>query len=145
MSTVFESIIAGHIPGTFVWADESVAAFATIEPVSPGHTLVVPRQPIPTWTDLPADLLGHLFAVAQTIGRAAEAAFEVPRAALLIAGFEVPHTHIHVIPARSEADCSLAHASAADPAEIASAMERLRRELRAEGHGSSVPERIDSL
>lgn len=145
MSTIFESIIAGRIPGKFVWADEAVVAFATIEPVAPGHTLVVPRHPVSKWTDLSADLLRHLFSVAQVIGRAAETAFHVPRAALLIAGFEVPHTHLHVIPARSEADCSLASANAASADELAADMERLRDELMRSGYGHQVPERIDSL
>ena len=54
MATLFESIIAGDVPGRFVWADDQCVAFATIEPTSPGHVLVVPRSPYPKWTDAPA-------------------------------------------------------------------------------------------
>ena len=96
MSTVFDNIITGVWPGRFVWADDVCVAFATIEPTSPGHVLVVPRTAYDAWTDAPSDVAAHLMTVARTIGLAQKAAFGVPRAGLAIAGFEVPHTHIHV-------------------------------------------------
>ena len=76
MTTVFSRIIAGEIPGRFVWSDDRCAAFLTIEPLQPGHVLVVPREEISHWVDLPTDLAGHVFAVAQTIGKAQQQAFE---------------------------------------------------------------------
>lgn len=144
MATVFEMIIEGKIPGRFVWADEQCAAFLTIEPVTAGHSLVVPRNPEPKWTDLSADSFGHLMAVAQEIGRAQERAFDVPRSAVIIAGFEVPHTHVHVIPARTEADCRLINAVPADDADLDRAAEKLRGALIAEGHGKHVPHEVAS-
>lgn len=145
MSTVFEKIIEGAIPGRFEWADDVCVAFSTIAPVAPGHVLVVPRHPYPSWTDTPEDVDAHLFAVARTIGRAQVRAFGVPRAGVIIAGFEVDHTHIHVIPARSERDCSLANASKDAPAaELDQAAERLRAQLRSDGHAANVPARLGS-
>lgn len=145
MSTVFEKIIEGAIPGRFVWADDVCVAFSTIAPVAPGHVLVVPRHPYPSWTQTPEDVDAHLFAVARTIGRAQVRAFGVPRAGVIVAGFEVEHTHIHVIPARTERDCSLqyaVHDVAGD--QLDAAAEKLRAQLRADGHATNVPARLGS-
>ena len=73
MPTLFSKIIAGEIPGRFVWSDDRCVAFLTIEPLTPGHVLVVPREEVPVWTDVEPALMGHLTAVAQTIGRAQRA------------------------------------------------------------------------
>ena len=113
MSTIFDNIITGVWPGRFVWADDLCVAFATIEPTSPGHVLVVPRTAYDAWTDAPSDVAAHLMTVARTIGLAQKAAFGVPRAGLAIAGFEVPHTHLHVIPLRDETDILLSKAAPA--------------------------------
>ena len=80
MSTIFDNIITGVWPGRFVWADDLCVAFATIEPTSPGHVLVVPRTAYEAWTDAPSDVAAHLMTVARTIGLAQKAAFGVPRA-----------------------------------------------------------------
>ena len=76
MSTIFDNIITGVWPGRFVWADDLCVAFATIEPTSPGHVLVVPRCPYEAWTDAPSDVAAHLMKVARAIGVAQKAAFD---------------------------------------------------------------------
>ena len=103
MATLFTKIIDGDIPGRFVWADEVAVAFGTIAPITDGHVLVVPRAEILQLTDAPDDVLTHLMLVARTIGQAQQHAWDAPRAALLVAGFEVPHLHLHVLPAWDEA------------------------------------------
>ena len=135
MATLFTRIIDGELPGRFVWRDERCVGFTTIAPLQPGHTLVVPIAEIDHWLDLDADLAAHLFAVAQTIGQAQMAAFSPARVGLIIAGLEVPHTHLHVIPIESEADLDFARAEH-DPAPEAldAAAERLRAALREAGH-----------
>ena len=70
MATLFTKIIDGEIPGRFIWKDARAVAFLTIEPMGSGHTLVVPREEIEHWIDVPADLNAHLFDVAQKIGKA---------------------------------------------------------------------------
>ncbi|MDO5048808.1 MAG: HIT family protein [Actinomycetaceae bacterium] len=142
--TVFEMIIAGEIPGRFVYADDKCVVFATIEPVRPGHVLVVPREPAPAWTDLSADDAAHLFKVAQRIGKAQLEVFDCERIGLTIAGFEVPHTHLHVIPLRLEADLALGNAREADGDALESTMQALRGELENQGLGANVPPSIDS-
>ena len=144
MATLFESIIAGDVPGRFVWADDQCVAFATIEPTSPGHVLVVPRSPYPKWTDAPAPVAAHLASVARAIGAAQEDAFGVPRAGMAIAGFDVPHLHLHVIPLRDETDILLSKAAPASDEELDSAITALREALLSAGHGRHVPPSMGS-
>jgi histidine triad (HIT) family protein len=99
MASIFTKIIDGELPGRFVWQDEHVVAFLTIAPLTIGHTLVVPRAEVDDWTTLEPDLLSHLMAVSRTVGAAVKRAFDAPRAGLIVAGFEVPHVHVHVFPA----------------------------------------------
>src|SRR5690606_38099442 len=131
---LFTRIIDGELPGRFVWRDEEVVAFLTINPITPGHTLVVPRAEIDHWLDLPTELAERCMAVAQAIGQAQMAAFSPRRIGLIIAGLEVPHTHLHLVPIDTEADLSFAKADPSpDPAALDDAAERLRAALRAQG------------
>ncbi len=144
MSTVFELIISQDIQGNFVWSDEECVVFSTIEPVRPGHMLVVPREPIDKWTDLPPALAAHLMKVSQIIGAAQLRAFDVPRAALLIAGFDVPHTHLHVIPAVDQNDAQLTNAQAVDAASLADDANAVRDALREMGNHHNIPWELNS-
>jgi diadenosine tetraphosphate (Ap4A) HIT family hydrolase len=133
MSTLFTKIINGDLPGRFVYRDDMCVAFLTIAPICPGHTLVVPRLEGDHWIDLPDELAGHLAIVARKIGAAQMAAFEAERISLIIAGLEVPHTHLHVLPITSEADIDFRKANAAvDPAELDKAANALRAALGSE-------------
>jgi diadenosine tetraphosphate (Ap4A) HIT family hydrolase len=145
MATLFTKIIDGEIPGRFVWADDVAVAFATIAPITDGHVLVVPRVEVDQLTDAPDELLAHLTSVAKSVGQAQKAAWDAPRAALLVAGFEIPHLHLHVLPAWDEASLTFANARHDVPAdELDAAAERLRAALRDAGHGAHVPARLGS-
>jgi len=134
MATVFTAIIEGRIPGTFVWRDEQCVAFLSINPIAPGHTLVVPRAEVDHWIDLPAATVAHLHVVGQVIGQAQMQAFPCERIGTIIAGFEVPHTHLHVIPTRSMRDLSFANAAATvGREELEANAAALRRALEALG------------
>lgn len=112
MPTIFTRIIAGEIPGTFVHRDDRCVVFMSINPLAHGHALVVPIDEVDHWIDLPADLVAHLFGVAHRIGRAQQAAFGCGKVGLIIAGYEVPHTHIHVIPTTDMRQLDFANAKA---------------------------------
>jgi histidine triad (HIT) family protein len=111
MSTIFSRIIDGEIPGTFVWRDDECVAFLSINPLRPGHTLVVPRAEIDHWVDCPPDLRDHLMEVSQTIGKAIAVAFPSERVGLMIAGLEVPHLHLHLVPINGVRDLDFANAA----------------------------------
>ena len=129
MPTLFTRIINGELPGRFVYSDDEVVAFLSIAPLTPGHTLVVPRQEVDQWTDADGLLLHHCLDVARRIGNAAKQAFGAPRAGVVIAGLEVPHLHIHVFPAWSLEDFSLARAKPASDSDLDQAATRLREAL----------------
>ncbi|MEP7045131.1 MAG: HIT family protein [Ilumatobacteraceae bacterium] len=111
MSTIFSRIIAGEIPGTFVYRDERCVAFMSINPLARGHALVVPVAEIDHWIDAPPDLVQHLFAVVHRIGLAQKQAFACERVGVIVAGYEVPHAHIHVIPTNDISELSFANAA----------------------------------
>ena len=135
MPSVFSRIIAGELPARFVWKDESCVAFLSIRPLRPGHALVVPRAEIDHWLDLDAALLGRLFETAQSVGKAQMAAFKPARIGVMLAGLEVPHCHIHVVPIRGVHDLDFGNQDPnPDPAVMDDAAQALRRELRKLGY-----------
>ncbi|MEY4173934.1 MAG: hypothetical protein RI900_1099 [Actinomycetota bacterium] len=119
MPTIFTRIIAGEIPGTFVHRDERCVAFLSINPLAHGHTLVVPVDEIDHWVDMPADLATHVFEVAHRIARAQQHAFGCERVGMIIAGYEVPHAHVHLVPTTHMAQLDFANAArSVDRAEL---------------------------
>jgi diadenosine tetraphosphate (Ap4A) HIT family hydrolase len=134
MTTVFTRIIDGELPGTFVWRDDLCVAFMSINPMAPGHVLVVPIEEVDHWIDASPELTAHVFSVAHVIGRAQQAAFDCERVGLIIAGYEVPHTHVHVLPTTSMGQLSFANAAASvDRDDLAAWATAIRSALRAEG------------
>ena len=110
MATLFTRIINGELPGRFVWRDNRVVAFLTVAPLKPGHVLVVPIEEVDHWIDVDPDLLAHLMQVSQTIGRAVDRAFAPEKVGMMIAGLEVPHVHVHVVPMSGVRDLDFANA-----------------------------------
>ena len=138
MATLFSRIISGELPGRFVWRDSRAVAFLSIEPMRPGHVLVVPRDEVDHWIDLDPSLASHLFLVAQQIGRAQRLEWDPLRVGVLIVGEEVPHVHIHVVPINSPAELSFAAADHSPAAEaLDHAAERLRVRLRELGRSEA--------
>lgn len=130
MPTLFTRIIDGELPGRFVHRDDTCVAFLSIAPIRPGHTLVVPVAEVDHWVDLEPDVAAHLMRVAQRIGQAQMQAFSPARVGMIIAGMEVPHTHLHVIPIDSESDLRFDRADPSTPAEaLDDAADRLQRAM----------------
>lgn len=135
MATIFTRIIDGQIPGTFIWKDDQCVVFMSINPMAHGHALVVPREEVDHWVDASPELTEHLFAVTRIIGVAQREAFGCDRVGVIIAGYEVPHTHIHVIPTSDMSQLSFANAAASIDRELLdSAAEKIRVALRNAGH-----------
>lgn len=135
MPSIFSRIIAGELPARFVWKDDSCVAFLSIRPLRPGHTLVVPRAEIDHWLDLDAGLLAHLAETAQAVGKAQMAGFKPARVGVMLAGLEVPHCHLHVVPIRGVHDLDFDNQDPnPDPAVMNDAAATIRRELRKLGY-----------
>jgi len=135
VASLFTKIIRGELPGRFVWRDARAVAFLTISPLRPGHTLVVPIEEIDHWLDAEPALMAHLTGVAQKIGQAVQRAFRPEKVGLMIAGLEVRHVHLHVVPIESLADLDFAKADTnASPESLDAAAQKLRAALREAGH-----------
>ena len=111
MTTIFTRIIQGEIPGTFVYKDEACVAFMSINPMADGHVLVIPRDEVDHWVDLSPYIASHLFEVSHRISRALSLAFPCEKVGLIIAGYEVNHCHIHLIPTTNMGQLSFANAA----------------------------------
>lgn len=139
MTTLFTRIINGEIPGRFIWRDDRVVAFMTVAPITPGHALVVPIEEVDHWIDAPDDLRSHILAVAAQIGRAQMSAFHPARVGVIIAGLEVPHLHVHVIPIETEQDLNFANANgSATDEELEEATRKLRAALMGNPNVSAI-------
>ncbi len=137
MASIFTRIINGEIPGRFVWRDDTAVAFLDVRPLAPGHCLVVPVAEVDRWTDLDPATAAHCMTVAHAVANAQQLVFSPPRVGLMIAGFEVPHVHIHVFPTHGMANFDFAQADTSpDPAQLDHYATALRAALRAAGHAS---------
>ncbi len=127
MSSIFSSIIAGDIPAAFVHRDGHCVAFMSINPLKPGHTLVVPRAEIDDWLACPSELRDHLMGVSARIGAAISAEWNPVKVGLMIVGMEVPHLHIHLVPIWNEGDIDFSNAApVADLTELETVATRIR-------------------
>lgn len=130
MPTVFTRILNGEIPGTFVHRDELCAVIMSINPLAHGHALVIPVAEVEHWIDLDPALASHLFSVAHRIGKAQHEAFTCERVGLIIAGYEVPHTHLHVVPTNSMRELDFRFAApAVEREDLERAAESIRTRL----------------
>jgi diadenosine tetraphosphate (Ap4A) HIT family hydrolase len=111
MTTIFTRIIEGQIPGTFVYRDSLCVAFLSINPLAAGHVLVVPIEEVDHWIDMSPELAAHMFAVSHRISRAISDAFPCTRVGLIIAGYEINHCHIHLIPTNTMEQLNFANAA----------------------------------
>lgn len=108
MASIFTKIITREIPGHLVAEDDSNIAFLDINPVAPGHTLIVPKKEVDYLFDLEEDEYISLNIFARKVAKALKKAVPCKRIGTAVVGLEVPHTHIHLIPLNSMADFSFA-------------------------------------
>lgn len=104
MATIFSKIIAGEIPGYRVAENDKYYAFLDINPLTKGHTLVVPKQEIDYIYDLSDNDLGEIHLFAKSVAKAIAKVIPCKRIGIAVIGLEVPHAHIHLIPINKESD-----------------------------------------
>ena len=104
MATIFTKIINGEIPSYKVAEDDKHYAFLDINPVAPGHTLVVPKKEVDYIFKLDDQELAELNIFAKRVAKAMEKAMPCKRIGVTVIGLEVPHAHIHLIPINQESD-----------------------------------------
>lgn len=104
MSTIFSKIVAGEIPCYKIAEDDKHFAFLDINPVAPGHTLVIPKKEVSYIFDLTDEEYTALQLFAKKVALALKKAMPCERIGVTVIGLEVPHTHIHLIPITKESD-----------------------------------------
>ena len=97
MASVFIKIINGELPSYKIHEDDLTISILTIDPISLGHTLVIPKMEVNHWFDVPPEIYTRGGLNAQKIAKAIKAATDCPRIGTIVAGFEVPHYHLHLI------------------------------------------------
>lgn len=102
--SIFSKIAAGEIPSYKVAENEEFYAFLDINPLTKGHTLVIPRREVDYIFDLDDDELARFQVFAKQVAVSIKKAFPCRKVAQVVLGLEVPHAHIHLIPMQSEAD-----------------------------------------
>ena len=117
MSTLFSRIVAREVPSFGVAESDQFYAFLDIRPINPGHVLVVPKIEVDELFDLDNEWLQGLMPFAKPLASALKRVTG-RRVGVLVAGFEVPHAHVHLIPITSEADLDFSRAKSAHTAEL---------------------------
>ena len=129
MASLFTRIIEGEIPCHKVYEDDRSLAFLDIRPLNPGHTLVIPKPEVDYLFDVDDELLQHLILVSKRVARAIDRAVTCERVGVIVAGLEVPHAHIHLVPINGIGDIDFARAKEAENDALAATAERIRAEL----------------
>ncbi len=109
MATLFSKIIAGEIPSYKVAEDDKFYAFLDINPLTKGHTLVVPKREVDYVFDLEDEELAAMHVFAKRVACAIRKAFPCKKVGVAVIGLEVPHAHIHLVPIQKESDMNFAH------------------------------------
>lgn len=104
MASIFSKIASGEIPSYKVAADEKYYAFLDINPVTPGHVLVIPRKETDYIFDIDDKEYEELWLFAKKVAKAIKETIPCKRVAVAVMGLEVPHAHIHLLPMNSESD-----------------------------------------
>ena len=127
--SIFSRIVAGEIPAHRLREDDRFLAFLDVRPIRPGHALVIPKEEIDHFFDLPDDLLGDLMVFAKPVANAIRAVTGAARVGCAVVGVEVPHAHLHLIPVDGVGDVDFRKASEADQEDLAAMAERIRAQL----------------
>lgn len=114
MATLFTKIINQEIPCHKIAETEDCLAFLDIRPVKNGHTLVIPKKEIDYFFAIDSDLMTKIMDMARDVAVAIKEVVPCKKVGMMVAGLEVPHAHIHLIPIESVSDLSFAKATPAD-------------------------------
>jgi histidine triad (HIT) family protein len=129
MASIFTKIVNGELPAHKIREDDRYLAFLDIRPIQPGHTLVIPKEEIDHFFDMPDDLLGGLMVFAKPIAAALREVTGKPRVGCAVIGVEVPHAHLHLCPLEGIHDIDFRLARPAENDELAAMAERIRAAL----------------
>jgi histidine triad (HIT) family protein len=126
VSSIFTQIIAGDIPAQRIREDDRFLAFLDVRPIRPGHTLVVPKEEIDHFFEMPDELLGDLMVFAKPVANAIREVTGAARVGCAVVGIEVPHAHLHLVPVDGANDIDFRRATPAEGDELQAMADKLR-------------------
>jgi histidine triad (HIT) family protein len=127
--SIFSRIVAGEIPAHRLREDDRFLAFLDVRPIRPGHSLVIPKEEIDHFFDLPDDMLADLVVFAKPVANAIRDVTGAARVGCAVVGVEVPHAHLHLTPIDAVGDLDFRRASEADGDDLAAMAEKIRSVL----------------
>jgi histidine triad (HIT) family protein len=124
---IFCKIIKGEIPSFKVWEDQNHLAFLSIAPIKPGHTLIIPKKHGDYIFGMDDTELAALSVASKPVAKKLQQALnpKTGKVGVMVAGLEVPHTHIHLIPMDAEGDLTFANAKPSTPEELKEVLEKI--------------------
>lgn len=96
--TIFTKIINREIPAHIIYEDEHTLAFLDIHPIRPGHTLVIPKKPVADFWNLEPGDYHRLMETVRLLSKKIQETIQPERTGIFVAGWDVPHTHVHIVP-----------------------------------------------
>lgn len=126
MASLFTKIVKGEIPCHKIMEDEDYLAFLDIRPINPGHTLVIPKKEVDYIFDIDDELLSGLILFAKKVAGKIGPRLDCKRIGVMVAGLEVPHAHVHLVPINSVGDLNFSKARETGQDELAAMAEKLR-------------------
>lgn len=130
MASIFTKIIQGELPCYKIHEDELTISILTMDQINLGHSLVIPKIEVNHWFDVPAETYSRIGINSQRLGKAIQVATSCPRVLTAAIGFEVPHYHLHLIPAWSAADMSFAKARRFSEEELTAIQQKIIEALK---------------
>jgi len=129
MASIFTKIVNNEIPSYKLLEDENYLAFLDIFPINPGHLLVIPKKEVDYIYDLDDDLLTGLHLFSKKLAQALQKATNCKRVGVIVAGYDVPHTHIHLIPTNDMSDFNFGKKYKASEDELKEMAEKISKHL----------------
>lgn len=129
MPTIFNKLMSGEIPCHKLHENDRFFSFLDVRPIAPGHALVIPKKEVDYIFDLEDELLREILLFARPVARAIKSAVPCKKIGIMVAGLEVPHAHVHLVPINGVNELSFANARPADQKELAELAALIRSRL----------------
>ena len=129
MASLFTKIINRELPAHILAEDDNYLAFLDIRPINTGHSLVIPKLEVDRFFDLPDDILSNMMPFSKKISQALEAVIPCNRVGVIVAGLEVPHAHLHLIPFDGIEELSFSYAKPASDDTLAKLAVKIKKEI----------------
>ncbi len=126
MTDVFDKIVNGELPAIKIWGDDKYLAFLDMNPINPGHTLLIPKKHVEDLFDLPDEEYTELMLRVKKIAKLLKEKLKPKKIGLLVEGFAVPHVHVHIVPLNNGGELTFERAKPATPDELKKIAEKIK-------------------